>query len=269
LINTIEIATADVPDTLIPVICADRSAYAGAKLFDPNSWTGASKGIIQSCWTEYSVLHHCVGKILDICKQADRLCDNHIKSVQEQWNTKKFDLGKITIYGQHSDLHMTIEAFFSGTKSLLDLIVQLLASEMVVSGGVDGFHRAQGVYGGKVLNALTNNASNERKQMAEKAEELIYQHKAAWIAQVVVARDQLIHPKKGMHQLMFHLEFSEQGDQLICVKITPPQIDSLPIDQYAQTVLNYAQDFSSAFLALFREAVPNSAAERPVHSECR
>lgn len=245
-------AAADEPNTRIPIICADNSAVAGAEIFDPNSWTGASKGIIQSCWTEYSVLHHCVGQIVDMCREADRLTRSQIKSIQEQWTAKKFDLGKVVIYGQQPDLHMRIEAFFSGTKTLLDLIVQLLTTEKVVTGVVDGFHRAQDVYGGKVLNALTNNASNDRRETAAKAAALISQHKTAWIDQAVFARDHLIHPKKGMHQLMFHLEFAEEGEGLVCKKISPPDIDSLSMDEYAQRVLRNVQGFSAAFLALLR-----------------
>ena len=239
------------PNLRIPVICADKSAIAGAGIFNPNSWTGASKGIIQSCWAEYSVLIHCVGQIAGMCREADRLCQNQIKSIQEQWSMKRFDLGKVVIYCQQPDLHMRIEAFFAGIKTLLDLIVQLLTSEGVVTGVVDGFHRAQDVYGGKVLNALTNNASNDRKEIAAKAGALISQHKETWIDQAVFARDQLIHPKKGMHQLMLHLEFAEKGDKLEFTKVTPPQIDSMLIDEYAQKVLKHAQGFSSAFLALF------------------
>jgi hypothetical protein len=162
---------------------------------------------------------------------------------------------------------MRIEAFFSGIKTLLDLIVQLLTSEGIVSGVVDGFHRAKDVHGGKVLNTLTNNASNDRKEIAAKAATLISQHKEAWIDQAVFARHQLIHPKKGMHQLMFHLEFAEKDDKLACVKVTPPQIDSMLIDQYAQKVLKHAQEFSSAFLTLLRDAVSNNAVQPTPESE--
>lgn len=253
--ETVEMVPADEHNPRIPVICSDNSAIAGAGIFDPNSWSGASKGIIQSCWTEYSVLHHCVFQIVGLCREADLLTRNQIKSIQEQWNTKKFDLEKVVIYGQQPDLHMRIEAFFSGTKTLLDLIVQLLTSEKVVNGVIDGFHRAQDVYGGKVLNALTNNASNDRKETAAKAVVLISQHKAAWIDQAVFVRNHLIHPEKGMQQLMFHFEFAEKGDRLVCKKVTPPEIDSLPMDEYAQKVLKHAQEFSSAFLALFRGSV--------------
>jgi hypothetical protein len=241
-------------DTRIPIICADESGVVGAEIFNANFWTGASKGIIQSCWTEYSVLHHCVGQIVGMCGEAERLCGSQIKTIQQQWSTRKFDLGKVIIYGQQPDLHMRIEAFFAGVKTLLDLIVQLLSSEKVVGGGIDGFHRAQDVYGGKVLNALARNARSDRKETAARAMELITLHKASWIDQAVLARDQLIHPRKGMHQVMFQIELAEKHGELVGKKVIPPQIDSLPIDRYAQDVLKHARDFSLAFLALFREA---------------
>lgn len=256
--HTIEMTETKETDARIPVIYADKSAFSGARIFNPNSWTGASKGIIQSCWTEYSALDHCVGQIAGMCRDAERLCQNQIKSIQEQWITRRFDLSKVLIFCQQPDLHLIIEAFFSSIKTLLDLIVQLLTSEGVVSVAVDGFHRVQKVYGGTVLNALTNNASHDRKEIATKAGALISQHKESWIDQAVFARDQLIHPKKGMHQLMFHLEFAEKDGKLACVKVTPPQIDSMLIDQYAQKILKHAKEFSSAFLELFLGPVSNT-----------
>lgn len=148
----------------IPVICVDQSAVVGTEIFNPNFWAADSKGIVQSCGTEYSVLHHCVGQIDAMCNEAERLCQRHIETLQQQWTKAKFDLGKVVIFGQQPDLHMRIEAFFSGVKSLLDLLVQLLPSEKIVSVVVDGFHQAHNVYGGRVLNALQNNARNNHKR---------------------------------------------------------------------------------------------------------
>lgn len=255
-------ATAADSDARIPVVCADKSTVVGAEIFNPNSWSGVSKGIVQSCWTEYSVLHHCVGQIMGICKESERLCQKHIETIQQQWRAKKFDLGKVVIYGQLPDLHIRIEAFFSGVKTLLDLLVQLLSSEKIVGGVVDGFHRAQNAYGGKVLNALENNVSNTRKEVAAKVRALISEHKALWIDQAILARDQLIHPEKGMHQLMFQLDFAEQANGLACVRVSPPAIGSEPIDQYSERILKHAQAFSSSFLGLLHEvAVSNNGME--------
>jgi hypothetical protein len=145
-------------------------------------------------------------------------------------------------------------------KTLLDLVVQLLSTEGVVSAPIDGFHRIKGVFGGKVLNTLRNNAV--MKDKAAMIEDLISEHKAIWIDQAVLARDRLIHPEKGLHQLMFHLELAQDGNSLTCVKIHPPLVGSMPIHLYAKDVLKQITLFSSALLRLGREArVPDNGLE--------
>ena len=206
---------------------------------------------IQSCWTECSVLHHCILQIINICNDAEHLCKKHINSIQQQWLIARFDLEICTTTG----FAYSNRSFFSGVKTLLDLIVQLLSSEKVVSGIIDGFHRTQGIYGGKVINALGNNVPNAKKNIATKMRDLISEHKAKWIDQAILARDQLVHPEKGMHQLMFQLNFAYQADKLVCVKVSPPSIgyEAIAIDQYATQVIGHVQNFSSSFLGLVKE----------------
>lgn len=242
----------------IPVICVDASSVVGAGIFNPNSWSGGSKGLIQSCWTEYSVLQHCVAQLSEMCDGADKLCAKNVETLQEQWRMAKFDLQKLAFFAQQPDLHIRIEAFFSGVKTFLDLIVQMLSTERIVAATIDGFHRDQNGYGGRVLNALRNNAVKTRKDAAAKLRALISEHKSAWIDQVIFARDQLIHPEKGMHQLMFTLELSEKDGRLILMKAHPPEIDSRPMQQFAQDTLKELSSFSEGFLALLHEkAVSN------------
>ena len=170
----------------------------------------------------------------------------------------KFDLQKLAFFAQQPDLHIRVEAFFSGVKTLLDLIVQLLSTEGIVAAAVDGFRRDQSGYVGRVLNALRNNAVKARKDAAAKLDALISEDKKAWIDQVIFARDQLIHPEKGMYQLMFTLELSERDGQLILTKVHPPEIDSRPMQQFAQDTLKGVTTFSEKFLALLHEkAVSN------------
>jgi hypothetical protein len=116
----------------IPVICADPSAVAGAEIFNANAWEGSSKGVIQSCWSEYSVLHHCVRELSEMCNGGDKVCANNVATIRDQWKRSKFDLQKVACFGQQPDLHIRIEAFFSGVKSLLDLIVQLTLVQIKV-----------------------------------------------------------------------------------------------------------------------------------------
>ncbi len=195
-----------------------------------------------------------------MCNEAERLCLPQIESLQAQWALAKFDLGKIVLLGEQPDLHMRIKAFFSGVKSLLDLLVQLLSSEKIVAASIDGFHRVQNVYGGKVLNALQNNAPKDGKELAGKIETLINEHKAEWIDQVISARDQLVHPNKGMFQVMFKFDCAEKDGNLVCTRINPPAINEIPIDRYVQQTSDYARTFASAFIALLQETTVSTKA---------
>jgi hypothetical protein len=237
----------------IPVICANASTIVGAEIFNSNLWSADSKGIVQSCLTEFSVLHHCVGQIDATCKMSEKLCQPQIATLQKQWNIAKFDLGRIVIFSEQPDLHMRIEAFFSGLKSLLDLMVQLLSSERIVAAAIHGFHRDQSGYGGSVLKALQNNSPADRKTLAAKIEALLREQKDQWIDSAIRARDLLVHPTRGMSQLMFQLDCVEMDGKLLFTKIHPPKIDSTPIDQYAHRTLEHARTFGSAFTALLKE----------------
>ncbi|MFZ1058828.1 MAG: hypothetical protein WAP47_06520 [Candidatus Rokuibacteriota bacterium] len=186
-----------------------------------------------------------------------------METFKQQWRTASFDLTKIIVYGQVPDLHMRIEAFFGGVKTLLDLLAQLLSSEQIVAAVVDGFHRAQDTYGGKVLNALDHNALGNRKDAAAKVRALIVDHKALWIDEAIRARDHLVHPEKGMHQLMFQLDFLAQGDTVVCERINPPIIGAEAIDHYARGVLTHAHSFSSDLLRLLQEATVSNSGMEP------
>jgi hypothetical protein len=146
-------------------------------------------------------------------------------------------------------------------------MVQLLATENIVSAGVHGFHRTNDVYGGKVIKALQNNAVKDHKELAKNIEEFIVRHKNQWIDQVVRARDDLIHPKKGMFQLMFQMDFTENNGDLVCTQVKSPSIDSTPIDQYATRTLQQVTEFATAFIAHLQNKKTNdNPASRPANA---
>jgi hypothetical protein len=236
----------------LPIICAGESALACATLFNPNLWSGRSKGIVQSCWTECSVLHHCVRQLKEMCAAADHLCAGYVDAIRKQWAVAEFDVESVVILGEVPDLHMRIEAFFSGVKSLLDLLVQLLSSERVVNVTVHGFHWDKTIYGGALLNTLAHNASSAKKTVAKNVIALLGTHKAEWIDQTIGARDRLIHPGEGTFQLMFQLGFIERNREVLCTGVSPPAVGSEPIDRYSERVLGKAVTFASEFLTLLK-----------------
>ncbi len=237
--------------TRIPVILAEESLVISAQIFDQNSWNNKkSKLIIQSCLYEHSALLRCESQIKHLCSKSDHLCQKQIERFKTCWGTDKSQLKKTNIFAQSAGLHIHIEAFFSGIKTLLDLLVQLITSEQVVTARIHGFHEKNNTHGGKILNILDGNAVSDKKQIAKKIHALITEHKKIWIDQAISVRNGLIHPEKGMSQIMFQLEFIEQGNSLVCEKIHPPAIEEKPIDQYAEGARKNIQEFAGNFLEL-------------------
>jgi hypothetical protein len=222
----------------------------GLAVFNSNHWSGEARSVILTCWSEYSVLHHCTDQLHDMCTNAQALCERQIATIDQQWRANRFPVERMYYFAQQPDLHIRIEAFLSGIKTLLDLLVQLLSAQNIVTTKIEGFHRDREIYGGRVLNVLIGNAVTEKKETAKRIHSLIVEHKDLWIDQAIFARDFLVHPDKAMHQLMFRLEFQEKEEGLSCHKIHPPEISLKPIHAYAQETLKQTREFSSEFLAL-------------------
>ena len=165
-------------------------------------------------------------------------------------------MDKLIYLGQAPELHLLIEAFFSGLKSLLDLSVQLLSTEGVVTVGVHGFHRDKSVYGGVVLNALERNVGKEKRETAAAITQLIRNHKQQWIDAAIGARDLLVHPVRGQQQLMFELHLAERGAELAIRAVVPPHVGDVPIPQYARQQATNIRDFSKAFMSELRPSKP-------------
>lgn len=233
----------------IPTIFVDSSSVASRTLFNSNRWEGQSRGVVQSCATEHSVICYGVERLTTVCKNADKHCAYHLTTLQELWKKAPWDLSKGIYFAEVPEIHLLIEAFFAGTKSLLDLIVQLLSTEGVVGVDLDGFHRAGDVYGGRVLNALDRNTKAEKKAVAQAFKALINEHKANWIDDIIHTRDFLVHPTSYANQLMFEIRLTSKNGNLVCNSLVPPHVGHIPISQYAQQELMNVDRFAGAFLA--------------------
>jgi hypothetical protein len=232
----------------IPVFCIDSSMAISSDIFNPNLWSNGSKSIIQSCWSEHAVLQYCSDKIKNMCINAESLCKHHILTLQEQWKISKFPVERMEYYATQPDLHIQIEAYFSGLKKILDFLSQLLVSEKIVGIVIDGFHRDKDIYGGRILNALINNVIKGKEEIASLIYNHINEHKKKWIDQAIFARDLMIHPEKGKLQLMFNLKLKVKKDSLICLNVNPPEIYYKPIQIYTQETINQLTKYSIDFL---------------------
>jgi hypothetical protein len=241
-------------DLRVSVVCVDASAVSAFRIFNPNDWQGASRGVVQSCATELSMLDYTAGQIAAICELANQRCEPYFETLKQQWRRSPWDLQRVVHFGQVPEIHLLIEGFFAGLKSLLDLDVQLLSTERIVGVGLDGFHRDRTVYGGVVLNALERNARSQRKSTAAEVAKLVREHKTIWIDKAIEARDLLVHPTRGQQQLMFELRLGVQEGVLDPRDAVPPHVGSVPIEQYARARLENIREFSIALLAQLRSA---------------
>jgi hypothetical protein len=223
-------------------------------LFNPNDWVGESRGVVQSCATELAVLEYTTARIETLCATARELCSRHFETLNSQWQTSPWNLSRVIYFGQVPELHVLIEGFFAGLKSLLDLDSQLLTTEGVVGVAVDGFHRAKGVYGGSVINALENNVRKGKEAVAAAVKDLAMKHKALWIDAAIASRDVLVHPLRGAQQLMFEIRIETSNGSLVYLDAVPPHVGETPIAQYTAERVEHVRQFSVELLEELRNA---------------
>lgn len=240
-------------DKPLMTICVDPSAVSSYYVFNTNDWQGASREIVQSCTAEYSALQYAVDRIAVACSNSTERCQAHFETLQRSIDNPSEIVPKIVVYGQVSEVHVLIQAFFSGMKSLLDLIVQLISSENIVGPHVRGFNRDGDIYGGRVLNRLSNNVVSGRTEVAQQLFDLISEHKETWIDEVIVSRDLLIHPTKGAFLVMFPMELAVVDGELVYKGAVPPSVGDEPIDRYTAKRLANIKEFSVAFLGAIQK----------------
>jgi len=173
--------------------------------------------------------------------------------LKDQWEKQgQWRLNRCCYFVEIPEVHLFIQAFLGAVKALLDLLVQLVSTEDIVRTKVHGFHRDGARIGGKVLKILNNNAAASRKPVASRLSRFLEEEKTVWIDEVVRVRDDLVHPDRGMSQVMFALELrSDQGD-LKLVRVVQPSVGSEAFDEYAERTLVHVERFSKAFLGLLR-----------------
>lgn len=227
----------------IPVILIDENTYPAFSLFNPNEWGGESKPIILSCAANYGLLIYSLTRVNDIFERADVLCLPRGNNLKAQWETARWDLSECMYLVDIPEAHLSIHSFLTTVKTLLDVFVQLISSEGIVSKKIHGFHKKGNNIGGKLLHILKHKASITKRQSALRLHELICQHKETWIDQAVNSRDLFIHPEKGLTRVMFGLSLCEHNGKLNIDKIVKPTIDDQDFDIYAEKTLLKVEQF--------------------------
>lgn len=228
----------------IPVILVDEVTAKAFSVFNPNDWGSESKLIIHSCAANYGLLLYSLTKIKNIFGQADVLCSSKFKEIKAQWEISRLDLSACTYLVDIPEVHLSIQSFLSNIKTFLDIFVQLISSEGIVSAKINGFHRKKNIIGGKFMHILKNNAINHKAKSAKKLHDLICGHKIKWIDNVVNNRDLLIHPEKGLSKIMFGLSIYDDNGELKIDKILKPSFNNEEFDIYAEKIISMIEEYS-------------------------
>jgi len=238
----------------IPVILCHSTSWSAYSIFNPNDWSNASKPIALSCAAQYALLCYTAARLEDLFQHADEVCQSRFSELRAQWKEAPWDVGRCRYWVEVPEVHLHIQAFLATVKTFLDLIVQLVSTEGVVSTRVHGFHKRRDKVGGKLLNALNTRAQSAKSDVASRLREFLEKQKAVWIDQVVSARDGLAHPEKGMYQVVFALEIQADDADLKRLRILRPSINGQPFDEYAKETVNHVESFSRTFLRLLKAA---------------
>jgi hypothetical protein len=227
-----------------PIILCHESTWPGFSIFSPTDWGTKSRPIILSCAANYGLLLFDAKLIERVFNNAQALCQPRFDDLQKQWQAAKWNVASCTYLVDVPEVHLSIHAFLSATKTFLDIFVQLFYSEGVVGNEIHGFHSKGDAVGAKVLSTLENNAKGSKKHIAESINELICEHKKLWIDGVVEARNQLTHPQLGLSRAMFGLDLYEANGELMLGKVLKPSFRGEDFSLYARNTLSRLEAFS-------------------------
>lgn len=230
------------------VILVDQTSVPAFPIFNPNDWAGVSKAIVSSCAAQYGLLNYSVKKLHKLFGNSDELCSLKFHELKNQWKTSKWPIDKCKYLVEVPEVHLFVQIFLTSIKTFLDLIVQLISSENIVYTKIHGFHKKGKDPGGKLLHTLKDNANN--KEIADSLFRLVSEQKRKWIDDAVKARDLLVHPEKGLKQVMFQLEIKLRNSELELTAIKKPSIGTTDFNQWADEILGNLSNFSQSFIEI-------------------
>jgi hypothetical protein len=235
-----------------PIIFLHEDNSESYKIFNPNAWSEKSKLVISSCAAQYGILTHITSQLPHVLQNNDDICKVRFQELLRQWEIAPWDLNIGIYFIENPQFHLFAQSYLLTIKTFLDVLVQLCATEGIVSNQVNGFHKKSGDPGRRLLNSLQKNPISEKCEVAQKIFELIEENKTEWIDNVIKARDELTHPQKGMPQIMSTLEIKIIRNTPELAEIYPPSIDGVNFDNYAQNTLVQLKEFSQRFLSLLK-----------------
>ena len=237
----------------ISTVLLHQSSVPAFSIFNPNDWSNESKQIVDLCAANYGLLKFTSEMIKDVFENANALCADSFKTLLSQWAMSKWEPSTCNYFVDVPQLHLSIHSFLSSVKTFIDVIVQLISTEGIVSSKIHGFHKKGNSVGGKLLQILNNNARAAKREKARSLHKLIIKHKRLWIDDAVNNRDLLIHPE-GFSKIMFALALSEKNGDLCLDEILKPSFSNMNFDKYAHNTLLHMETFSKDIIKCLKSS---------------
>lgn len=244
--------TEDINTNNTDVILVHPASRAAHNIFNANVWTDYSSAVVSSCAAQLGLLNYSLNKLNELYGISNRLCEPNFNDLKKQWITSKWHIEKADYFVEKPEIHLFIQAFLNSIKTFLDLIVQLISTEKIVSKKIHGFHKKGKNPGGETLHILRN--KNTNKMVADNIYKLIEEHKRMWIDDAINARDSLVHPEIGLIQIMFRLEITVRDSELELKDLKKPSINNINFDEYAETTYMQLNEFAKSFITILKSS---------------
>lgn len=218
------------------------------KLFEFNKWQADSKSVTQSCITQYGLINYTVISLDKVFNDLDNICQKRLLEYPFNLKEDKWDFARCAFFIENPIIHLYTQAFLAEVKTFLDLVIQLVCTEKVVSAGLNGFHEK----GERVLNVLTNNVVSGRNRSASRLIKLITDHKGIWIDQFIDFRDGLIHLPRGMMQIMVSVELEDINSKVSIKSVTRPSVNGMNFNDFAHLILNKLDLFTKEMISILK-----------------
>jgi hypothetical protein len=234
----------------VPLIYTSKESQKSFTIFNPNYFKGTSRLIIQSCAAQYSLLSYSLEQIQNLFSRAETQCFPFLIELNNQYKNKKFLYKDICYFVEVPEVHLYIQVFLVSVKVFLDLFIQLISTERIVNIYIDGFHKYGDIIGGRVLNILKHNSIYSKKKVSKMIIKLVEKNKKEWIDNVIIARDNLTHPKKGVTQIMYEVKIRRHLGNLEIKRIKKPRIETDRFDTYGKKIMINLKKFSEDLIKL-------------------
>lgn len=138
-----------------------------------------------------------------------------------------------------------VETFLFQIKSALDIFAPVIGKGLGCMDYIRGFNKKGSDVGGQFLDILTNNIPTANRELANKIDVIIRNHKTRWLDRAVQMRDRVTHHRSFASELRFTATHKHGEDHL-----------TFHATFENQPIMELLQEFRLGFTELLEEIVP-------------